>query len=220
LVASSTDLDVKKNAYEGISTVIHNIPLLIQPEFSKLQELADRDTEVRKEFIEEVDLGPFKQKYDHGIPVRRAAYQLLETMYDRAKDYVNIVRIVDTVNNKGLIDTSEECVVMNLNLLVKLSQFSSIVVISRIEQIVGALEPLHSRNIKSVTKSERAMNIVRAGLRVVHALFSSQELQDNPNGRFNDFVSMQILQNPDAKAIYEKILQSSSEIGGQNQVNY
>ena len=29
LVETSKDLDVKKNAYEGISTIIHNIPLLM-----------------------------------------------------------------------------------------------------------------------------------------------------------------------------------------------
>lgn len=98
---------------------------------------------------------------------------MLETMYDRAKDMINVVRIVDTVNLAGLVDTSEECVVMNLNLLVKLSQYSSIVVVSRIEQIISAIEPLHSRNIKSVAKSERAMNIVRAALRVVHVLSMS-----------------------------------------------
>jgi len=161
--------------------------------------LADLDTKVKKELIEEIDLGPFKQKMDHGIPVRRAAYQMLETMYDRAKDQVNAVKIVDSINSAGLVDTCEECIVMNLNLLVKLCQFSSIVVVSRIDQIIGVIEPLHARNIKQVSKAESAMSIVRAALRVVHVLGMSQELQENPNGRFNDFVAMQILQNPDSK---------------------
>lgn len=62
--------------------------------------------------------------------------------------------------------------------------------ISRLEQIIGTLEPLHIRHIKSVTKSERAMNIVRAGLRVIFSLASTIELQNTPNTRFNEFVNI------------------------------
>ena len=101
---------------------------------------------------------------------------MLETMYDRAKDQVNAVKIVDSINSAGLVDTCEECIVMNLNLLVKLCQYSSIVVVSRIDQIIGVIEPLHARNIKQVAKAESAMSIVRAALRVVHQLSMSQEL--------------------------------------------
>lgn len=32
---------------------------------------------IRKELIEEVDIGPFTQKYDKGVPIRRASFQLL-----------------------------------------------------------------------------------------------------------------------------------------------
>jgi cullin-associated NEDD8-dissociated protein 1 len=121
LLLENSDLEVKRNTYEAVATIIHNNAGLMKQEFSDLQEQAKIDTEVKKELIEEVDLGPFKQKYDHGIPIRSAAYRMLETMYDRAKEHINIIQTVDIIYAHGLIDTSEECVVMNLNLLVKIS---------------------------------------------------------------------------------------------------
>jgi hypothetical protein len=35
------------------------------------------ETPIRKELIVSVEVGPFTQNYDHGIPIRRAAFELL-----------------------------------------------------------------------------------------------------------------------------------------------
>ena len=86
--------------------------------------------------IEEVDLGPFKQKRDHGIPMRKAAYGLLEILYDRCGDHVDVDKIVDAVVNLCMADSAEEILIPNLNILAKLSQRSGVVVLSRIEAIV------------------------------------------------------------------------------------
>jgi cullin-associated NEDD8-dissociated protein 1 len=49
-------------------------------------EFAHDETSVRKELIDEIDLGPFKHKVDRGLPLRKAAFQLLETLFNRAPD--------------------------------------------------------------------------------------------------------------------------------------
>ena len=76
---------------------------------------------MRPELIEEVDLGPFKQKRDHGVPMRKAAYGLLEILFDRCGDYIDVDKIVDAVVNLGLADLAEEILIPNLNILAKLS---------------------------------------------------------------------------------------------------
>lgn len=60
LLLETSDLEVKKNSYEAVATIIHNNAGLMKEDFSALQEQAKIDTEVKKELIEEVDLGPFK----------------------------------------------------------------------------------------------------------------------------------------------------------------
>lgn len=61
---SETDPDVKKNALDGLTTIIHAnwVTLkhnLIQ-NLGDIENFAHQETSIRKELIEEVDLGPFK----------------------------------------------------------------------------------------------------------------------------------------------------------------
>lgn len=92
---------------------------------------------IRKELIEEVDIGPFTQKYDRGIPIRRAAFQLLQTLFEvGALNSDGILKLVDAIVTYGLIDTAEEVVVLNLQILAKVTQKACVHVVTKLEQIV------------------------------------------------------------------------------------
>ena len=62
-------------------------------------------------------------------------------------------QIVDAVVKTGLADTAEECVVLNLNILAKMSQSSIVVVISYLDQIVSAFQTLFQNNLKLISSS-------------------------------------------------------------------
>ena len=115
---------------------------------------AHDETSVRKELIDEIDLGPFKHKVDRGLPLRKAAFQLLETLFNRASDQVDVLQIVDAIVNSGLTDTEEESVVLTLNVLEKISKRACVVVFSRIEQITAAFEKLFSSNFKLISQKQ------------------------------------------------------------------
>ena len=68
--------------------------------------------------------------------MRKAAYQLLETLYENLQTDIDINRAVEMVVTKGLTDGAEECIVLSLNILSKLSQRSGVVVISFMDPIV------------------------------------------------------------------------------------
>jgi hypothetical protein len=123
-----------------------------------------------------------------------------------------VLHIVDAIVNSGLIDNEEENVVLTLHILAKLTQKANVVVISRIEHIVAAFEKLFQNNFKLISQKqsqERAMNIIRAVLRVVYIFSTSAELQETPVPRFSDFLKNQVLMNADAKQMYERIAQSA-----------
>jgi hypothetical protein len=172
--------------------------------------------------IEEVDLGPFKQKRDHGIPMRKAAYGLLEILYDRSVDHIDIDKLVEAVVNLGMADAAEEILIPCLNILAKLSTRSGVVVLSKIDAIVTGFEKLFRTNLKLVSSKqsqERAMNIIRASLRVVYIINNSAELQEQPAPRFSDFYRNQVLANADSKQMYEKIAASAQSSATNYNIN-
>jgi cullin-associated NEDD8-dissociated protein 1 len=133
-LASESDPDVKRSALEGLTTMVHTDWKIIKDNIKDLEEFAHGETTVRKDLIDEVDLGPFKHKVDRGLPMRKSAFQLLETLFDRgAADYCDMNRLVEAVTTLGLIDAAEEVSVLNLHILAKLTQRANVVVVSRID---------------------------------------------------------------------------------------
>ena len=113
-----------------------------------------QETPINKALIRQVDLGPFKHQVDDGLPLRKGAYQLLETLQDKASDSIEMNRLVDTIVRVGLADTAEECVVLNLNILSKMCTNSMMVVLSQIDTIVQSSQNLFTQNIKLISSQQ------------------------------------------------------------------
>ena len=212
LMKDQQEPEVKKNALDGLTTLVHGNWRWVADLLADVEAFAHQELPVRPELIEEVDLGPFKQKRDHGVPMRKAAYALLEQLYDRCAERIDLDKLVDAVVNMGLVDGAEEVVIPSLTILARLGQHSGVVVLSRIDAIVAQFEKLFRTNLKLVSSKqsqERAIAIVRAALRVVHTINSSAELQEQPAPRFQDFFRNSVMANADAKAMYEKVAATS-----------
>ena len=141
-MSASTNVDVKKNALEALTSIIHsqwqNMKDILGPEIEQILNFALSETKIRTELITEVDMGPFKHKVDNGLPMRKAAFRLLETLQDRANQSIDLSQVVNTILKVGLNDTAEECVTLNLNILAKMSQTSIVQVLSQLDVLVDA----------------------------------------------------------------------------------
>ena len=107
--------------------------VVLREKVPSILDFALQETKTRPELIQEVDLGPFKHTVDNGLPMRKAAYQLLETLIEKAADSIDLSRVVNTIIQDGLQDKAEECVVLNLGILAKMSVNSAGVVISYLD---------------------------------------------------------------------------------------
>jgi cullin-associated NEDD8-dissociated protein 1 len=58
-LAAETDPEVKKNALEGLTTIVHSNWTIVEDYLQQMQNFAFAETPIRKELIEEVDIGPF-----------------------------------------------------------------------------------------------------------------------------------------------------------------
>jgi cullin-associated NEDD8-dissociated protein 1 len=84
------DLVVKKNCLEGLNAIVHNQSGVIRQDIEKLQEVTIYETTIKPELITEVDLGPFKHKNDEGIPIRKAAYALIDSLVEKIPERTDI----------------------------------------------------------------------------------------------------------------------------------
>ena len=73
-LAKELDPEVKRNALEGLTSIVHSNWTIIKDDIKDLEEFAYGETQVRKDLIDEVDLGPFKHKVDRGLPMRKSAF--------------------------------------------------------------------------------------------------------------------------------------------------
>jgi cullin-associated NEDD8-dissociated protein 1 len=104
------DLEVKQNALESITAIAHNHPSAVRQDIAIIQNAAIKETPIRLDLITEVDLGPFKHKEDKGVPIRKAAFSLLETLIERIPERLECNDIV-SVSIKGLDDLEEACII-------------------------------------------------------------------------------------------------------------
>jgi len=208
------DLAVKKSALESLTTIVHNHPEVVRGELELLQRLCFAETAIKPELIKEVDLGPFKHKVDNGIPIRKAAFGLIDTMLDKIPEKTDINQTLDVVV-KGLDDPAEECMIQCLHTLGRLLSIAPGAVTSSIESIVEAFEKQFGKNLKMISNtqaSEKAQNIMRAILRVVEILQKTPDIETSPV--FVEFFRTQVLENANAKEMYEKIAATASKAGG------
>lgn len=152
---------------------------------SKVLELAEHSSKPNAQFIEEIDIGAFKQKSDLGLAVRKSIYSLLSEMYDQVKMIINVNTLLTIVTNNGLMFEIEESGLLPCFILLgKIVDASPVVCVNNIDAISTALDKVFTKWIATVGKSDRAVNIVRATLRVCYKLNTCQELVDAPNNSF------------------------------------
>lgn len=138
---------------------------------------------------------------------------MLQTLFEvGATSADGILGLVDAIVKSGLVDTAEEVVVLNLQMLAKVAQKASVQVITKLEELIQIFEKKLIANYKLVASQqsqERALNIIRAILKVIYLLESSNAMQENPMPVFQDFVQKQVLANATARDQYDKIKEAS-----------
>ncbi len=206
-----TDLQVKQNSLEALTQIIHNRADVIKSDVKTLCTATFKETPIKPELITEVDLGPFKHKEDRGIPIRKQAFSLLDTIVEKMPERCDLNSIMEVIV-EGLKDSAEEVMVICLNAIGRILRCAPGIVAGSLDIIVDFFEQQFSKNLKMISgpqSTEKAQNIIRTILRLVEALTRNADAEGHP--RFSDFYKSQVLENASAKDMYEKIAASASK---------
>ncbi|KAA8911202.1 hypothetical protein TRICI_003924 [Trichomonascus ciferrii] len=101
-------LEIRQVALSTLISAIHNKPNLVVPHLPKLLPILNKETMIDESRIRHVQMGPFKQKFDDGLYLRKTAYETIYTLVTtlspaRLKSILNLEILLDRVIS-GLSD--------------------------------------------------------------------------------------------------------------------
>jgi cullin-associated NEDD8-dissociated protein 1 len=175
------DINVKRYALLSLNSIAHNHPSLIRNYVPELMPVIYAETFVKPELIRKVDLGPFTHQIDDGLPLRKAAYGLIETLLENIPEKVepntlaeNLVRVLD--------DPSEEVQMLAHQVACKLAGWAGGAILGALDAIVEAIQKSIQKQLKLLSNKqevERAMDVIRSCLRAIDTIGRIPDSESN-----------------------------------------
>jgi len=172
-LASDTEHQIRQFTLESLISIAHHLPALLKNEFETLLKIIYSETEVKKELIKEVDLGPFKHKIDEGRPIRKAGFVLLDTLFEKIPERINVPVTLDIVL-VGLSDPDDDCVSQALHILIKLVNWAPGAVVGQMSNILEKLPPILKAPVKGTSKSS-----IRIAVKAIENINEIPEMETN-----------------------------------------
>ncbi|XP_026279732.1 cullin-associated NEDD8-dissociated protein 1 isoform X2 [Frankliniella occidentalis] len=202
------DLNVRRVALVAFNSAAHNKPSLVRDLLDTVLPHLYSETQVRKELIREVEMGPFKHRVDDGLDIRKAAFECMYTLLDACLERLDVFEFLNHLEH-GLKDHYDIKMLTYL-MVARLAQLCPTAVLQRLERLV---EPLRNTctmkvNPNSVKQEfEKQDELKRSALRAVVALLTIQDADKNPN--LTEFVTL-IKSTPELQNVFETIQKDSS----------
>lgn len=167
------DLGVRHATLQMCNAAVHHQPALI------VRFLAERIIPVLFETLllkveRVVDLGPFKQKVDDGLPLRKTALACINTILDTVPDQLNVVGFMQYLE-AALTDSQADVQMLCHQILIKICGYAPQAVVGSLDGLVAPLEKTAMKKVKEGqvgTEVERANDLIRSGLRALLAIAS------------------------------------------------
>lgn len=173
-------LEIRQVALSTLISAIHNKPNLVVPHLPKLLPILNKETMIDESRIRHVQMGPFKQKFDDGLYLRKTAYETIYTLVTslsprRLKSILNLETLLDRVIS-GLSD-EHDIKVLSCVTLGRISGVDFDLLISApdggISNIIGKFNGLLGVRVKENAikqEFEKQSEVVRSVQRASHQI--------------------------------------------------
>ena len=183
------DLEVRHAALQMSNAAVHHQPELISNFLNThIQPVLFESVTFKSERV--VDLGPFKQKVDDGLPLRKVALRTINTILDVMPEYLDVAAFIGPLKD-GLADQQDVQMLCH-QILVKICGNRLLVVqgtiLSHVEELVVPLKNLIEKTLKTISKKikegqsgtdvERLNDLMRSCLRSFLALDGIESIKE------------------------------------------
>ncbi|KAJ0069023.1 hypothetical protein NL108_015895, partial [Boleophthalmus pectinirostris] len=132
------DINVRRVALVMFNSAAHNKPSLIRGLLTKVLPHLYQETQIRKDLIREVEMGPFKHTVDDGLDVRKAAFECMYTLLDSCLEGLDVLQFLDHVE-EGLKD-HYDIRMLTFLMLARLASLCPAGVLQRLDRLVEPLK--------------------------------------------------------------------------------
>ncbi|XP_076604142.1 cullin-associated NEDD8-dissociated protein 2 [Chaetodon auriga] len=197
------DINVRRVALVMFNSAAHNKPSLIRGLLATVLPHLYKETQIRKDLIREVEMGPFKHTVDDGLDVRKAAFECMYTLLDSCLEGLDVLRFLDHVE-EGLKD-HYDIRMLTFLMLARLASLCPAAVLQRLDRLIEPLKATCTTKVKAGSvkqEFEKQEELRRSAMRAVAALLAVPEVERSPS--MADFAN-QIRTNADMASIYQSV---------------
>ncbi|KAI4800216.1 hypothetical protein KUCAC02_013397 [Chaenocephalus aceratus] len=204
------DLNVRRVSLVMFNSAAHNKPSLIRGLLATVLPHLYRETQIRKDLIREVEMGPFKHTVDDGLDVRKAAFECMYTLLDSCMEgwtsccsWTTWRRDSKITTTSGWVQHIEE--MLTFLMLARLASLCPAAVLQRLDRLIEPLKATCTTKVKAGSvkqEFEKQEELRRSAMRAVAALLAVPEVERSPS--MADFAN-QIRTNADMASIYQSV---------------
>ncbi|XP_044205521.1 cullin-associated NEDD8-dissociated protein 2 [Thunnus albacares] len=197
------DINVRRVALVMFNSAAHNKPSLIRGRLATVLPHLYKETQIRKDLIREVEMGPFKHTVDDGLDVRKAAFECMYTLLDSCLEGLDVLQFLDHVE-EGLKD-HYDIRMLTFLMLARLASLCPAAVLQRLDRLVEPLKATCTTKVKAGSvkqEFEKQEELRRSAMRAVAALLAVPEVERSPS--MADFAN-QIRTNADMASIFQSV---------------
>ncbi|XP_012738373.2 cullin-associated NEDD8-dissociated protein 2 [Fundulus heteroclitus] len=198
-----SDINVRRVALVMFNSAAHNKPSLVQGLLGTVLPHLYKETQIKKDLIREVEMGPFKHTVDDGLDVRKAAFECMYTLLDSCLEGLDILQFLDHVV-EGLKD-HYDIRMLTFLMLARLASLCPAAVLQRLDRLVEPLKATCTTKVKAGSvkqEFEKQEELRRSAMRAVAALLAVPEVERSPS--MAEFAN-QIRSNADMASIYQSV---------------
>jgi len=165
------DLVVRRQTIVTVTALAHaHVELLSSLLKSDILPHLYKETEPDPKLVRAVEYGCFKVNVDDGLPIRKAAFQCLETLLDVAPHRLDIKEFINQIQ-KGLVD-HDDIQIVSYNIFHSIAQWHGPALL----QVIDEMPPLIMKSVRQKLKEakekepERAKDVLRTAVRAMYAM--------------------------------------------------
>uniref|UniRef100_A0A3Q3XQ67 TATA-binding protein interacting (TIP20) domain-containing protein n=1 Tax=Mola mola TaxID=94237 RepID=A0A3Q3XQ67_MOLML len=197
------DVDVRRAALVMFNSAAHNKPSLIHGLLATVLPQLYKATQIRKDLIREVEMGPFKHTVDDGLDVRKAAFECMYTLLDGCLEGLDVLQFLDHVE-EGLKD-HYDIRMLTFLMLARLASLCPAAVFQRLDRLIEPLKATCTTKVRAGSvkqEFEKQEELRRSAMRAVAALLALPDAQKSPS--MADFAG-QIRANAEMASIFQSV---------------